>query len=255
MLFGVCGGFGEYFGVNTDVVRLIWIFTVLLGGIGILPYVAAILLMPEGDGGEARPAEGPGRYIGFALIALALLFFLQQLDLSMSSFWMFRLLGPLVLLAVGTLLVWPGLRAGLGFRSGRPVRRSVTDRVLAGVAGGIGEAMGTDPNLVRIGFVLAAVLTRGIAILVYLALIPIWKEEEIAPVGPAGSSAPPPPPPPGPPGPEGAAEPPPPASPPPAPPPPAPDPAPEPAEPSEPDPSAPPADTDPEAPPDQEKPA
>ena len=39
------------------------------------------------------------------------------------------------------------------------------DRVLAGVAGGIGAYLGIDPVLVRIGFVLATILGAGLGIL------------------------------------------------------------------------------------------
>jgi phage shock protein C len=46
--------------------------------------------------------------------------------------------------------------------------RSYHDRVLAGVAGGLGEYFGVDPTLVRLAWVLAAFLTGGVAALVYL---------------------------------------------------------------------------------------
>ncbi|HEY3079758.1 MAG TPA: PspC domain-containing protein [Chloroflexota bacterium] len=47
--------------------------------------------------------------------------------------------------------------------------RSAQDRVLAGVAGGLGEYLGVDPTIVRLAWVLAAFLTGGVAILIYLA--------------------------------------------------------------------------------------
>ena len=209
MLFGVCGGFGEYFGVNADVVRLVWIVLILMGGLGVLPYVAAILLLPEGEGGAPRAAGGAGRYFGFVLVGLGVAILLQFLDIRMSTFWMFRLVFPLLLLAGGALFIWPALLAKLGFSSGRPVRRSLSNRVLAGVAGGLADAISADPNLVRIGFVLAIVLTRGLGLLVYLALIPLWEEEGVAPTPPppAPVSPPTPPPPATPPAPEASATP------------------------------------------------
>jgi len=47
--------------------------------------------------------------------------------------------------------------------------RSTRDRVLAGVAGGLGEYLAVDPTLIRLGWVLAALLTGGVAIPIYLA--------------------------------------------------------------------------------------
>ena len=47
--------------------------------------------------------------------------------------------------------------------------RSAHDRVLAGVAAGLGEYFGVDPTIVRLTWVLAAFLSGGVAILIYLA--------------------------------------------------------------------------------------
>ena len=51
----------------------------------------------------------------------------------------------------------------------RRLTRSVQGRMLAGVAGGLGEYFGVDPTIVRLGWVLAAFLTGGVAVLIYLA--------------------------------------------------------------------------------------
>ena len=44
---GVCGGIAEYFNVDPTVVRLLWVIFALMGGSGILAYIAAALLIPE----------------------------------------------------------------------------------------------------------------------------------------------------------------------------------------------------------------
>ncbi len=46
-LAGVCGGIAEYLNVDATVVRLIWVAVTLLGGAGLLAYIAAAILMPE----------------------------------------------------------------------------------------------------------------------------------------------------------------------------------------------------------------
>ena len=48
----------------------------------------------------------------------------------------------------------------------RPLRRSTDDRMIAGVAGGIGEYFRIDPVLVRIAFV-AATLFAGTGLILY----------------------------------------------------------------------------------------
>jgi phage shock protein C len=50
--------------------------------------------------------------------------------------------------------------------------RSRTDRKIAGVCGGLGQMLDVDPNLVRIAFVLLAVVTGFIPMLV--AYVAAW---------------------------------------------------------------------------------
>lgn len=48
--------------------------------------------------------------------------------------------------------------------------RSPTDRVLAGVAGGMAETYSLDPALVRIGWALLVLLTGGVFLIVYIVM-------------------------------------------------------------------------------------
>ncbi|MCQ2073914.1 MAG: PspC domain-containing protein [Bacteroidaceae bacterium] len=45
-LLGVCGGFAEYFDVDSTVMRLIFLFLVLCCGVGVLGYLICALVMP-----------------------------------------------------------------------------------------------------------------------------------------------------------------------------------------------------------------
>lgn len=47
MLAGVCGGLGEYFGVDSSLVRLALVMLVVFGGTGILAYIIAWIVIPE----------------------------------------------------------------------------------------------------------------------------------------------------------------------------------------------------------------
>jgi phage shock protein C len=44
---GVCGGFGNYFNVDPVIARLIWAVLFLFGGIGLLAYIIAWIIVPE----------------------------------------------------------------------------------------------------------------------------------------------------------------------------------------------------------------
>ncbi len=46
MLGGVCGGLGEYLGLDPTIIRLIFILLAMLGGHGILLYLILWLVIP-----------------------------------------------------------------------------------------------------------------------------------------------------------------------------------------------------------------
>lgn len=44
---GVCGGFAEFFGIDSTLIRLIWAFSILFIGTGIFAYIICILVIPR----------------------------------------------------------------------------------------------------------------------------------------------------------------------------------------------------------------
>jgi phage shock protein PspC (stress-responsive transcriptional regulator) len=191
---GVCGGLAESIAADPDVVRAQWILLGLCGGIGIVPYVAAIVLLPESDLPLGfHPPDRTRRNLGLALIALAgaSLYLAIGIPLMpwpgllLGAAW--RILFPIVLLGVGALLIWPGLRARVGLTRERRFVRSSSQRILAGVCGGLGARLGVDPNLLRIGAVLLTFLSAGTAILLYVVLVIAVPEEGA--VGPPESES------------------------------------------------------------------
>lgn len=47
MICGVCGGVGEFFGIDPTLVRLGWVVFCALGGSGILAYIIAAIIIPS----------------------------------------------------------------------------------------------------------------------------------------------------------------------------------------------------------------
>ena len=63
-IFGVCGGFAEYFGIDSLIIRLVLVLFTLAFGAGLLFYLIAALIMPkrpEDGGTPVQPAQ-PGAY-------------------------------------------------------------------------------------------------------------------------------------------------------------------------------------------------
>jgi phage shock protein C len=44
---GVCGGFAEYFELDSALVRILWVMLVVFGGCGVLGYIIAWIVMPQ----------------------------------------------------------------------------------------------------------------------------------------------------------------------------------------------------------------
>ncbi len=47
MIFGVCGGIGEYFGIDPTLIRLAFVLLAFLNGIGIVIYIILAVIMPS----------------------------------------------------------------------------------------------------------------------------------------------------------------------------------------------------------------
>ncbi len=67
--------------------------------------------------------------------------------------------------------------------------RSRADRMVAGVCGGLGEYFGIDPTLARLFFVIAAIFTGGLMILVYLVMILVIPAEPFGLARPASAES------------------------------------------------------------------
>ncbi|WP_157950219.1 PspC domain-containing protein [Vallitalea okinawensis] len=50
IMFGVCGGLGEYLGVDPSIIRIIFVLASFLDGIGILIYLVMALIIPSNNG-------------------------------------------------------------------------------------------------------------------------------------------------------------------------------------------------------------
>lgn len=56
---GVCAGVAEYFDLDATVVRLVWLLTAVMTGIGLLSYPIAWIVMPEEPEKHDIPAGYP----------------------------------------------------------------------------------------------------------------------------------------------------------------------------------------------------
>jgi phage shock protein C len=135
MLSGVCGGLGQYLGIDPTLVRLLFVLLTLGQGIGVLVYLALWLIVPlEGESGGIAAQEtaraGAGEIaqrahamaeelredlrhpnpravalVGGVLIGMGVLLLLQNLDVPWLRWLSFDLLWPALLIVAGMALL------------------------------------------------------------------------------------------------------------------------------------------------------
>lgn len=118
MIAGVCGGIAEYVGIDSAIVRLIFAVTVMAGGIGVLAYFLAWIIIPEGSNDSESgnfdethtkmhmelSGDKLRMIIGFGFIGLGVLFMINQFFPGFS----FDIFFPAVLIMVGALILLKG---------------------------------------------------------------------------------------------------------------------------------------------------
>ncbi|MHB1005530.1 MAG: PspC domain-containing protein [Chloroflexota bacterium] len=117
MIAGVAGGLGQYFGIDPTLVRLAFVVTALipgLGGVSILGYIVLAIVVPMRPTDQPEPAvyatpidTRRGREIvGIALVALGLLALSGTLGLFHLFDWFaWRYFWPVLLIAAGAFLL------------------------------------------------------------------------------------------------------------------------------------------------------
>ena len=49
MIGGVCAGVAEYLGTDPTLIRLLWAFTIIFAGAGLLAYIICWLIIPQAN--------------------------------------------------------------------------------------------------------------------------------------------------------------------------------------------------------------
>lgn len=132
MIGGVCAGIAEYFDTDPSLIRLALVLLFFAGGVGILAYIVAWIIVPQkplitaAASAETSLEEPPAaaasdsveevnrpRFIlGIILIALGGLFLLGSLHVW-HWFSFFRL-WPMILIIIGIMIITKGIEKGEG---------------------------------------------------------------------------------------------------------------------------------------------
>ncbi len=223
MIDGVCGGLAEFFGVEVTLIRITWVLLTLLGGSGIILYLAAMFIIPVNPvplaatpRATSSSAGANAKFWGILLVVVGILWLLRNLDIPYYLHWWgfsWDYMLPVILILAGVAFLFGG-RNGLMTSAGaqaqgtpesspdqpsqstdneappmsQPLRlyKSRVERKLFGVCGGIATYANVDPTIIRILFVVAAFASFGFMILLYVAMaIIVPNEPFVQPVTPA----------------------------------------------------------------------
>lgn len=137
MVSGVCGGLGEYLGLDPTWIRLAFLAFTLAGGAGILIYILMLIIVPENPNqvatptslavSDQQPGSEPGPddagsmlpeaertrnavLFGAIIIVAGAFLLLRNLGLGLFEWFDGDFLWPLLLIAGGGLLLWRYIR-------------------------------------------------------------------------------------------------------------------------------------------------
>jgi phage shock protein PspC (stress-responsive transcriptional regulator) len=111
--------------------------------------------------------------VGLILLAVGATIVLRAVGILDYGFWgawhvAWVILWPLSLIGGGLFLLFLYWRQGS--KDSPAFRRLSWDKMAMGVCSGLGEFLRIDPNLLRLAFALVIILSRGVALIVYIAI-------------------------------------------------------------------------------------
>lgn len=124
IIAGVCGGLGEYFNIDPTIIRLLWLLSIFVFGVGIFLYIIAAIIIPEDESqtyiepniedeeynedvsGKDKGSvnkEKSEKSLGYGLIIIGIILMLQRLNIFRMID--FRTAFPVLLILVGLVVI------------------------------------------------------------------------------------------------------------------------------------------------------
>ncbi|MFQ5769223.1 MAG: PspC domain-containing protein [bacterium] len=222
MIAGVCGGFAQYFNFDTTIIRVLWAVAIFWGGVGLIAYILSWIIIPENPGTEnvsdktKTNSKNTGLIWGLILIAIGGLFLVRQLDWfnfypfhfrwHWGPWWFgnvrFDVLLPILIILIGVIYLVSVLRkenqtkgspdekSSGGKKMEKKLTRSVKDRMIGGVCGGLAVYFNIDPSIVRVGWALLTLAGGGfIGLVAYIVMLIVVPEENVIESSSSGAKA------------------------------------------------------------------
>ena len=113
MISGVCGGLGQYFGVDPTIVRLAFVFLAFYHMLGVWVYIVLAILLPTAPSGLEEQASSltpdeksqTTRVIGGGLILVGLVALISTFNISLFSWIRLENMWPALIILLGLVLL------------------------------------------------------------------------------------------------------------------------------------------------------
>jgi len=212
VIAGICGGIGEYLDTDPTVVRLVLVVLTLLGGSGILLYILGLFIIPKHQRIATQQVEKKignsfGGFVGAAFVVAGFAILFDNLNIFYLDEiwdWSWHFVLPALMILGGIYLLMKkdrpaehteplsisaeGGTSPKESTSQRILHRSMTDRRIFGVCGGLGEYFEIDSTIVRLLYALFTVLSFGTGVVVYCVLYFVLPEEATTNAKQSGAS-------------------------------------------------------------------
>lgn len=192
---GLAGGLGDYFHMDANIWRIIFIVLTFTGGVGLILYLIGFIIVPENPSQESQPSKIKEKDSTFILAIILIVIGLFLLTREFGLFNYFHVwkipwssIWAVFLIVVGVLLILASNKSpsgandtaknlGINIPDINKLYRSRDNRMVAGICGGIGEYFNIDPSLIRLVWILVSFASVGLGILVYVILIFVLREK------------------------------------------------------------------------------
>ena len=192
MIGGVCGGLAEYFNIDPTLVRLVWAAMVFFGGFGVLVYIASLIIIPVNP--DQSPAEPSQKLIrdknlfwGSLLIIVGIFLVLRQMGMfyAFSFFhlpWQYA--WAFAFIAAGAILLYNRVKetdaqTDSDGVSKKQLYRSRSQKMVAGVCGGLAQYFEMDVSVMRVLWVIGLIMSFGLGLFAYIVMVFIFPEEPL----------------------------------------------------------------------------
>lgn len=212
VISGVCGGMGEYLGLDATLLRILFVLLAFVNGIGILLYLLALIIIPKNRSEEnhaissTKQNRNTSVLIGSILIIIGIYLlmgyftpFWFPFDFYWNWVYNWRLFWPVLLILIGAFYIWyvssrpPETAEGVAPKSEfqkentmttsethhkNRLYRSFTNKKIAGVCGGLGDYFGIDPTWIRLGWLFISLFQPPAGIIAYIVMVIVVPYEE-----------------------------------------------------------------------------